>query len=268
MQPHITPNKIDDISYLDAHIEYIGALPNHKIRLIRKTDSGIEKTKYYAILQSICDKYNIPLEEESYYETHWRLTNNDFTQRLCNFCNLPVGFVSGNFRNYCSTKCSALARDNNTRAGFVTEEGRKKATQTLYDKIGVPYAMQDTKIFEQQQRNRYKSYEVISPTNKIYIVQGYERYIIPLLWETYHEEDLVVAKKDIPKIQYKDHDNTIRKYYPDGYIISENRLIEVKSTYTIKDTKLQYKIKGAIDSGFQISIFLYDKGRVTRHDYT
>lgn len=64
----------------------------------------------------------------------------------------------------------------------------------------------------------------------------------------YDEDDLIIEKKKIEesigKIKYhnpaKDKES---RYYPDIYIKSENRIIEVKSEYTYKQNKLINDLK-------------------------
>ena len=46
--------------------------------------------------------------------------------------------------------------------------------------------------------------------------------------------DLITSKKDVPKIWYSDIDGKKHRYYCDIYIPSENKIIEVKSTWTYK----------------------------------
>ncbi len=66
-------------------------------------------------------------------------------------------------------------------------------------------------------------------------VQGYEPQALDELLETYAESDLIIKEKNIEKeigpIMNK-LDGKARRYYPDLYIRSENKIVEVKSSYT------------------------------------
>lgn len=85
----------------------------------------------------------------------------------------------------------------------------------------------------------YKDYKLQS--GKTIRIQGYEHIALDELVNNYKEDDILTSRKDMPKIIYKlQHklENTIvfkeHKYYPDIYIKSENKIIEVKSLFTYK----------------------------------
>jgi hypothetical protein len=54
----------------------------------------------------------------------------------------------------------------------------------------------------------------------------------------YIEDDIIVSNKEIEShtgtIWYLDSERKKRKYYPDIYLIGDNKIIEVKSEYTYK----------------------------------
>jgi hypothetical protein len=246
-----------------AHLEVLSTFVKKNIKFFRTTDL-IPTQNYYKLL-NICNRYDINFKLYDVPELFWRLKNNDFDEKICEFCGSNnIKFKSSiGYRKYCSTKCSAKHRDNSTRRGFVCEEGRKKYLKTLQEKYGVQHQMHITSSFEEQQNKRYKTYDITSPTNKKYKVQGYERFVIPYLWSLYDEEDLVVKKKDLPKIFYNQtKNNKNRKYYPDAYIKSLNAIIEVKSIYTIKEESLLDKIKGVVSKGYKFHLYLYHKGEI------
>lgn len=91
---------------------------------------------------------------------------------------------------------------------------------------------------------RYK--EVRLPSGKIIKVQGYEDIAIDNLLTNYSEDDLIIGTKSIHKeigmIKYT-QDEKIRKYFPDIYIKSENRIIEVKSPFTFKINEITNYLK-------------------------
>ena len=78
------------------------------------------------------------------------------------------------------------------------------------------------------------------PSGRIVSYQGYEHYGLQyLLANGYVEDDIVIGNKEIEniigKIMFYDLKvNKNRRYFPDIYIKSENKIYEVKSTYTIK----------------------------------
>lgn len=199
-------------------------------------------------------------------EMIWRIKNRiPYGQVFtCAGCGKPAPFanVSVGFRKHCNRSCSSKYRDPKDYGGFATPRGQAKSRQTLKEKTGYEYALHDPEIFETQQSKRYKTYTITTPSGIEYRVQGYERFVVPLLWEEVGEQDLVVKKSEIPKIWYEDEEGNRRKYYPDAMIKSTNTLIEVKSSYTIRDPLLPYKLIGATEAGYNIEVIEYGNGMV------
>lgn len=106
--------------------------------------------------------------------------------------------------------------------------------------------------------NRFKkTHEVITPSGKILITQGYEKFAVPILINTYKEENIIYGKKHIPKIQYKFNGNKI--YFPDFYVKSHNIIIEVKSQYTFNCdfTKNCAKFYATLNNGFEMIMMIF-----------
>lgn len=82
----------------------------------------------------------------------------------------------------------------------------------------------------------YKSY-FIKHEDETIRVQGYERFVIPEFLKKYARSDLKIGFEENDPIEYF-FDNRIRDYYPDLLIVSENRIVEVKSEYSFL---LEYK---------------------------
>jgi hypothetical protein len=95
---------------------------------------------------------------------------------------------------------------------------------------------------EKQQKvsKHFKDYTF--PSEKLIRIQGYENLALDELVKRYSEEDILTDRNDMPKIMYEFKGKTLR-YYPDIYIKSENKIIEVKSTYTYKVTLIKNMIK-------------------------
>jgi hypothetical protein len=222
------------------------------------------KTIYCQEFIKILNSANIPINYDKLVETKWRILHLDFSKKYCKRCGSDVNFVSlyKGFQTYCSGSCGALHRDNSTRKGWLTESGKQIRKSTIFEKYGVEHQLHVPEIFERQQNNRYKTYSIFSPSGKEFKVQGYERFIIPALWRQYQEDDIVVQKKALPKINYN-HEGKIKKYYPDCSIKSENIIVEVKSTYTIKSETLIPKLEATATLGYIPKVYLYDKGIIT-----
>jgi len=104
----------------------------------------------------------------------------------------------------------------------------------------------------------YKSY-YIDVDGETIKVQGYERFVVPVLIEKYGRDDVLVGF-EIKPIEYE-LNGELKKYYPDIYIKSENKIVEVKSTYTFdydKEKNLA-KREGCIKRGFGFEFYIWDK---------
>lgn len=230
-----------------------------------KFEKKFSKYLHHAEWLKFCGHHGI---KNTSKETAWRLKNRIPMDKVfnCEFCNDTLEFVdmTKGFRRFCGTSCSNNSRDPSTYAGFATPAGQAKARQTLKEKTGYEYALHNPETFETQQSKRYKTYDLFAPSGAKYRVQGYERFVVPLLWEEVGEEDLIVKKAEIPKIWYEDEEGNKRKYFPDAMIKSTNTMIEVKSEYTINDPLLPYKIFGANENGFDIEVIEYGNGVVSQ----
>jgi len=107
---------------------------------------------------------------------------------------------------------------------------------------------------------RYKEFKF--PSGRIAKVQGYEDRVINMLLKKYKENDIVVGRKEIEKhtgkIFYNGKDNREHIYYPDIYLISKNRIIEVKSTYTynIHKENVFLKKQACLDNNLNFELII------------
>jgi hypothetical protein len=102
----------------------------------------------------------------------------------------------------------------------------------------------------------YKTY--ISPTGVIHRVQGYEPHALKDLFTTVSESDIITGCTSVPNINYI-FNNKNRIYYPDIYIKSQNKLIEVKSTWTYISEIQQNNAKAlaCLNKGYQFEFWIY-----------
>ncbi|MCK9574579.1 MAG: hypothetical protein WC979_01600 [Candidatus Pacearchaeota archaeon] len=86
--------------------------------------------------------------------------------------------------------------------------------------------------------NRFIKKSYTFPSGKHVWVQGSEPKALDILLNDYAESDIVVdddaIARFIGKIYYKGLDGKDHRYIPDIYIISERKIIEVKSSFTYK----------------------------------
>lgn len=121
------------------------------------------------------------------------------------------------------------------------KDRNKKRIETNLKKYGTDHPIQNIEIFDKIFKGSFKLKDYKLPSGKIVKVQGFENLALDILLKTYKEEDLLIEHKDIENrigwIFYKDKQGIERKYYSDIYIISENKIIEVKSDWTYKNKK-------------------------------
>lgn len=98
------------------------------------------------------------------------------------------------------------------------------------------------------------------PSGTIRKVQGYEPFALADLLTTYTEEQIKTDRADVPTIQYETDDGKKRRYFPDIYIPHENRIIEVKSTwtYTCKTDNISQKQTACEAAGYKYETWCYD----------
>jgi hypothetical protein len=79
------------------------------------------------------------------------------------------------------------------------------------------------------------------------------------------ENDIVVSRSEVPAVWYDDINGKRRRYFVDCFIKSQNRCIEVKSTWTAakKKDSIYLKQQSLKDAGYKCEIWIYDgKGEV------
>lgn len=144
-------------------------------------------------------------------------------------------------------------------------EIKEKVKQTNLQRYGVEIASQNPEVMEKAQKNakRYKEYTM--PSGDIRKVQGYEPFALDCLVKIYQETDILTQRKEIPRIPYKINEKQ-HYYYPDIFIPSENKIIEVKSiwTYKCKADNIPHKTEATKAAGYNYEIWVYDgKGNKT-----
>lgn len=136
----------------------------------------------------------------------------------------------------------------------------KKITTHLMN-FGVSFPAQHLETFEKQQKNKYKRKDTSLPSGKTVILQGNEPYtLLNDLLLKYSENEIIIGSKNMPEIWYY-QDNKKHRYFPDFFIPKENKIIEVKSEYTMKIhlEKNLLKKKRCIEMGFDFEFRIYDR---------
>lgn len=100
------------------------------------------------------------------------------------------------------------------------------------------------------------------PSGKIVYVQGSEDKALQILLNDYKESDIIVDNnkiaRQIGKIYYTGLDKKLHRYIPDIYIMSERKIIEVKSkfTYKIHEKRNHLKKLACLEAGYRFEFMI------------
>jgi len=178
----------------------------------------------------------------------------------------------GGNSSMCSEEIKFKSRETNRRKHGTdwyvqSEDFKTKFRETMLAKYGVEQVMHYTPSFEKSLNTSYKKKIFVFPSGRIEMIQGYEGFALnDLLNKGYKEEDIIVSNKAIEeytgKIWYFDkYEGKNKKYYPDIYIISENKIIEVKSDYTYNSgySRSILKREACINLGISFEFWIYNQ---------
>ncbi len=238
------------------NVSYISQLSENKQAMKNNNPMFIEENKN-KLRQTLLERYNV----EHYSQTP------EFKEKFRQTClekyNVEHPSQTEEFRE--KVKESFIKQygvDNPNK----TPEIREKIKQTCLKRYNVEHPSQCKEIQEKTQKNAKKFKEYTMPSGEIRKVQGYESFALDELTKIYEESDIITNRKDIPRISYKIGDKQ-KYYFPDIYIKSENKIIEVKSTWTYKckQDNIQEKEKATKESGYNYETWIYDgKGNKTK----
>ena len=139
-----------------------------------------------------------------------------------------------------------------------TKEVIDKRAKTCLEKYG-GHPNQNKEVQAKSEASCYKFKEYIMPSGKIVKIQGYENVALDELVQKYEEDDICVGRANIPTVEYY-IDETKHVYFPDFFIKSENKIIEVKSEWTIKLARgnVEEKALATVKAGYKYEIWLYN----------
>jgi glucan-binding YG repeat protein len=116
---------------------------------------------------------------------------------------------------------------------FQSEEVKEKIKATCLEKYGVENPSQNSEIAERTSKASYSRKDYTLPSGKIIQVQGYEPYALDELVNTFNEDEIITGSGSVPEIWYDDDEGTKHRHFVDIFIPSQNKCIEVKSTWII-----------------------------------
>jgi hypothetical protein len=138
-------------------------------------------------------------------------------------------------------------------------EIRDKIKQTCQIRYGTDHPNQNKKIQEKIQKTAKKYKEYKMPSGQIRKVQGYEPFALDALLKIYAEDQIKSERKDVPRIPYLVDENQ-RYYFPDIFIPKDNKIIEVKSTWTYKckTDNIDLKKKATEENGYVYELWCFN----------
>ena len=128
-------------------------------------------------------------------------------------------------------------------------------------KYGCKYPTQYPEIADKITRNSFRCKKFIFPSGNIVYVQGYEKFALRDLIEkeNINECDIITGCKNVPEIWYNDKIGKKHRHYVDIFIKSQNRCIEIKSSWTVKKEDVFFKQISAKKLGFIYEIWVYNE---------
>jgi len=142
-----------------------------------------------------------------------------------------------------------------------SEECREKSRETCMERYGVEYPMQNEEIFNKMLESSNPK-EYVFPSGRTELCQGYEPMCFDLLLKDgYKEDDLVVGYKGREEFWYNNPITGDKsRYFPDGFILSDNAILEVKSEYYYNKEyeKNMAKFKAATAMGLNVHVYIFN----------
>jgi hypothetical protein len=139
---------------------------------------------------------------------------------------------------------------------------KAKRVKTCLAKYGGhPNQNKDVQIKSESNSYHYKDY--MMPSGSIVKYQGYENLALDELVQLYEEEEISIGRSNIPSIDYYIGD-TKHVYFPDFFIKHENKIIEVKSEWTIQLRRgnVEEKALATKKAGYKYEIWVYNDKKV------
>lgn len=233
-------------------------------------------------------KQNLLLSGEVKYTKSYldELLKNNNAYATTEYYDITLGRESKiKFTCSCKNECTKIFRVIEKYGAFCEScqdiHAKEQSIETNMKNRGVPYSMQDHSVIEKVKlsnlerwgghpmqnseimdkcfKNSHKYKEYHFPSSRIDLIQGYENWgLDELLKNAIPEKDIITSRNIEQKFYYykeKEH-----RYYPDIFIPSQNKFIEVKSIYTYEDDKevVLLKQKAVKDAGHFCEIWIYN----------
>ena len=139
-----------------------------------------------------------------------------------------------------------------------TDKVQAKWVATCLEKYG-GHPNQNAQVQARAEANSYHYKDYMLPEGGIVRIQGYENLALDELFQLYEQDDVVIGRGNVPTIVYY-IDQVKHVYFPDIYIKSENKIIEVKSEWTLTLVKgnVEEKAQATVKAGYKYEIWIYN----------
>lgn len=192
--------------------------------------------------------------------------NKNIRQKTKNTCLIKYGtdnpLKNENIKNKIKNTC---LKKYGTESPLKSNIVREKAKEYYLKNFGVEYSSQIPEVIEKAHKNSFKKKIYIFPSGNQIYCQGYEPFALDKLIkdELIDETNIITGVKNVPIIWYNDESGKKHRHYVDIFIPSQNKCIEIKSTWTIKKGKdnIFLKQEAGKNLGYLYEIWVYNKNR-------
>lgn len=143
-----------------------------------------------------------------------------------------------------------------------TQEVQDKWKATCVEKYG-GHPNQNKEVQVKSEATSFAFKDYMMPSGTVVKYQGYENLALDELVQLYEEEDICVGRSHVPSVNYYVGDKK-HVYFPDFFIPSENKIIEVKSQWTIQLRRgnIEEKATATVKAGYKYEIWVYNHKKV------
>jgi hypothetical protein len=143
-----------------------------------------------------------------------------------------------------------------------TDEVKSKRINTCLEKYG-GHPNQNKEVQAKSEINSFAFKDYMMPSGCVVKYQGYENIAIDELVQIYEEEDIAIGRSNVPTIDYFVGEEK-HVYFPDFFIRSENKIIEVKSEWTIqlRRANIEEKALATVKAGYKYEMWIYNDKKV------